>query len=204
MNKILALLTLLFALMVLTAHAETFNVSATVPKATSIAITVNKVNSATNQFTPLTGSLLSFDPLTLDPVNGIYLPGHYFAIDINAVNGAGEVQTTLTFEQDATPNTNGHGLGWKSSATMMKVTGSGVNTTDHPLTSHGPKKLLKDLQGEQITPQETEGGWTRIYLGILSKDPNATFPDPGEGEVFSNADKAGTYSGRLIISGTVL
>lgn len=42
------------------------------------------------------------------------------------------------------------------------------------------------------------------YLGIVTKDPAAAIPDPASGELFTNADKPGTYDGTLLISATAL
>lgn len=185
---------------------QTFIVSATIPTATSVGINAFSVNPDTNAFTPVAGTSLSFDPMTLNSVNQIYLPNHFFAIDVVGTGGAGSPSATITYSEGTNPNTPAHGLGWKSTATFMKVTYVGplpTDTSEAPLTGHGPKKLLKDVTGESITNTETAGGWLRLYVGIVTKDPAATIPDPAAGEVFSNADKAGAYDGTLFISATV-
>ena len=106
---------------------------------------------------------------------------------------------TLSYTEGANPNNPGHGLGWKSTATFTKVVGS----TETSLSSHGPKKMLKDLSGEHVLPSEVSGGFLRVYLGIVSKDPTAPIPDPAASEVFTNADHAGAYDGSLVITATV-
>lgn len=174
---------------------QTYTLSASVPLATGVTFTASSVDAATNTFTPVTGTALSFDPMTFDTTNQIWLPNHYFAIDISASGGAGSTDATFTYTEGTNPNSPGNGLGWKSSATFVRVNG----TTETPL-AHGTsgKMLLKDLSGEHITPAELQGGRLRTYLGINTGDATT----PATGEVFSNADGAGNYTGTLLISVT--
>ena len=174
---------------------KTFTVSASVPAATGIVINASKVDSTSNQFTLLTGTALSFNPMTFNSVNSIYLPGHYFAIDVGSAGGAGIPDVTVTYTEGTNPNNPGHGLGWKTTATFVKV----VGTTETQLASHGPKKLLKDLSNEQIGFIEVVGGFLRIYVGIIPGGTNV----PAGGEPFTNSDNPGTYEGTLFISATV-
>ena len=175
--------------------SKTFTVSASVPSATGIAINAYKVNPATNAFTAVAGLDLSFDPLSFDDINSIYVSDHIFAIDVSADGGAGTPTTTFTYTEGANPNGAGHGLGWKSAAAFVKVTGS----TEADLGSH-PKALLKDVSGEQVLDTEVSGGYLRVYLGILTGEPAAT---PAGGEPFTNADQSGTYDGTLLVSATI-
>lgn len=203
MKKTLSCLVLTLALsLVLTpvnqALNTTFTVSASVPAATTVSISAFRVNSATNAFTPVSGTSLSLDPMTYSPSLGIYLPDHFFAIDVASSGGSGSPSVTVTYTEGTNPNSPAHGLGWKSVATFVKVIGS----TETGISAHGPKKLLKDLSGEQITSAETSGGFLRMYLGIVTKDNSATFPDPVTGEPFTNADKSGGYNGTFLVSAT--
>ena len=188
---------------------KTFLVSASVPAATSVAISAFSVKGTPPVFTSLgTGTNLSFDPMTFITTNNanIYLPDHFFAIDVVAQGGAGSPSATLTFSQTTNPNAPAHGLGWKATATFTKVTFKGplpTDTTEAPMSAHGPKKLLKDVNGESITTAETAGGWLRVYVGVVTLDTTQTIPDPTGAEVFSNADKPGSYEGTLLISATV-
>lgn len=205
-NKILVLFFILLGLPAWAATQQyTFVLTATVPAATSVGVNVFKVDAASNKFVAMTGTDLNFNPMKLDPVNGIYLPDHYYALDITPQGGAaGNMSTTFQFNPGTTPNANGHGLGWKSTATFMKVTGSGTNTSETGLMAHGPKKMLKDVHGEQILGTETLGGWARVYLGIVTKNATGQFPDPPASEPFSNGDAPGSYDGTLVITTTVL
>ena len=182
----------------------TLNLSADIPAATSVSVNVSSVNSSTNQFSALSGSSLTFNPMTLDQTNKIYLPNHYFALDVGPAGGAGSINVTLTYTEGIPPAGQTHGLGWKSTATFVRVVGATGNQTETGLTAHGPKKLLKDLNGETILSSEVSGGFFRMYLGIVTLDPAAAFKDPAGAEVFSNADKPGNYSGTLLISTALL
>jgi hypothetical protein len=181
--------------------SQTYTVSATVPAATSVSINASKVNSTTNVFTPVTGTALSFDPLRFDTTNQIFMPEHYFAISAGPANGGGNTDVTVSYAEGSNPNAvaggSGHGLGWKTSATFVKVEGA----TETPLSSHGPKKLLKSLSSERITSTELGSGVFRMYVGVVT---NPTAPgEPAGAEVISGADKTGSYTGSLVVSATV-
>ena len=182
---------------------KTFLVSATVPAATSVSISAFSVSGTPPVFTAVTGTSLSFNPLTFEPTNKIYLPNHFFAIDVAPVGGAGNPNVSFTYTEGSNPNSPGHGLGFKWTATFVKVTGPTNSPVETGIAAHGPKKLLKDLAGETINKTEITGGFLRIYLGVVTLDPNATFKDPTGAEVFSNADAPGPYDGSLLISATL-
>jgi len=181
--------------------SKTFTVSANIPSATGLTITASRVASSTNAFTVVSGTALSFDPMTL--TNGIYLPGHFFAIDVGTTGGAGSPAVTVTYTEGANPNNPRNGLGTKATATFIKVQGVTGNQTETGLVSHGPKKMLKNINSETITSAELTGGFLRIYVGIVTKDQGATFPDPAGSETFSNTDTPGNYDGTIFISATV-
>jgi hypothetical protein len=184
----------------LMADVRTFTVSATVPAPTSVSITAHNVNAATSVWTLVPGTALSFDPLTYDLTNQIYVPNHYFVVNAGPAAGSGATDVTVSYTEGSNPNgaIGGHGLGWKSVATFARV----VGTTETLLASHGPKKLLKDLAGEHITPAELGlVGTFRMYLGI-ELNPLAA-GEPAGAEVFSAADRTGSYSGSLTVTATV-
>ncbi len=175
---------------------QTYTLSAAVPAASGIGFTASSVNATTGVFTPVAGAALTFNPMAFDATNQIWLPNHYFALDISATGGAGSTDATFKYTEGANPNAPAHGLGWKSAATFVRVNG----TIETPLTGHGTngKKLLKDVLSEHIIPTELVGGRLRAYLGVNTGDATT----PATGEVFSNADRAGTYAGTLLISAT--
>lgn len=176
---------------------KTFTLSATVPSATSIAIDAYSVDTATSNVTPVAGTSLGFDPLTLDPVNSIYTADHFFYVNVQASGGAGIPTTTLTFTQGANPNSGvgGNGLGWKGALTYTKVDTASGNVTD--LAAH-PKELFKDVTGDVVLPSELTGGYFRAYLGL-----NTGTGMPTGGEMFSPTDKPGLYDGTLLVSATI-
>ena len=176
-----------------------YTLSASVPAATGVTFTASSVNATgTPVFTPVTGSTLSFNPLAFNTTNQIWLPDHFFAVDISPTGGSGNTDSTFTYAETANPNTPGNGLGWKSKATFMRVNG----TVETALTAHGTggRKLLKDLAAERVTPTELSGGRLRVYLGINTGDTTT----PTGGETFSNADQDGAYTGTLTISVTLV
>jgi hypothetical protein len=190
------------AVMASVSGTKTFTLSATVPAATGVSIIASSVNSTTNAFTTVSGTSLSFDPLTFDTTNSIFIPNHYFAIDVGPAGGGGSTDVTVTYTEGANPNAttggSGHGLGWKAEGTFVKIAGG----TETPLTSHGPKKLLKSLiGGEHVTLTELSGGTFRMYIGIVT-NPTAA-GEPAGAEVISAADKTGSYTGSLVVSATV-
>ncbi|MBF0485669.1 MAG: hypothetical protein HQL16_04040 [Candidatus Omnitrophica bacterium] len=205
MKKILAFILAGLFLLVQTQTAfavsatKTFGVSATVPLATGITINASSVNSTTHAFTAVTGTALGFEPLAFNNTNSIWLPDHYFAIDVGTSGGAGVPTVIVTYVEGTNPNGTGHGLGWKSTLTFVKV----VGTTETVLAAHG-KKMLKDLSGETVASTELTGAYLRMYLGVVAKDPAAIPLDPATSEPFTNADAAGSYTGSLTVSATVV
>ena len=186
---------LLLSASALRADTTNFLVSASVPAATGVSISASSVNAATNAFTAVTGTNLSFDPLTFNAANQVYLPNHFFAIDVGSVGGAGSPNVSVSYTEGLNPSTPGKGLGWHASATFVRV----ETASEVPLTAHGPKKLLKDLTGENITSAEATGGFLRIYTGINTGDAST----PTGGIPFTNADKPGAYNGTLVVTATV-
>lgn len=187
------------------AASTTFTVSATVPTATGVSISVSQVNATTNAFTTLAAgtTALSFDPMTFNTTNGIYLPNHYYALDFGVSGGAGNPDVTVTYNEGSNPNGSTNGLGYKSTATFAKeVVGTGGATTESFLTAHGPKKRLIDLSGEHVSYSELTGAYLRIYLGVWTG--STTSPaDPTNGQPFTTGDAPGTYTGSLVVTAVV-
>lgn len=197
---IMAGLTLIFTPLSKADTAD-FAVTATVPAATGVSIVATQVDSASNVFGPQVDAL-NFDPLTYNDANGIYLPDHYFTIDVGASGGAGSPDVNITYVEGSKPVGQTNGLGWKSIATFVKVSGNPGNEVQTDMSAHGPKKLLKDLSGENVTDTELIGGFLRLYVGVFPGDDQGILNSGGE--VFSNSDKAGTYSGTLTVTATII
>jgi hypothetical protein len=187
------------------AAPTTFTVSATVPAATGISISVASVNSTSNVFTTLASgtTALSFDPMTFNATTNIYVPNVYYALSFGVTNGSGTPDVTVTYSEGSNPNGSTNGLGYKSTATFAKeVVNTNGTTTETLLTAHGPKKRLIDLNGEHLTYTELAGGFPRIYLGIWTGSTTAPV-DPSNGQPFSNSDAAGLYTGSLLVTAVV-
>lgn len=178
-----------------------FLVSATIPSASGISIVATQVDSTSNEFGPEV-SALDFDPMVFNSELGIWLPNHYFAIDVGVTGGAGSTNVTVTYTEGSKPNGQDKALGFKSTATFVKVTGPDDDQEETDLVSHGPKKLLKDLiGGEQFTGAELSGGFLRTYVGIFPGDDQGILDDGGE--PFTNDDVPGDYNGTLTITATI-
>jgi len=186
------------------AAPTTFTVSATVPSATGIGVTVSSINSSTNAFTTEAAgtTALSFDPLTFNTTNNIYLPNHYFALDFAVSGGSGSPDVTVSYNEGSNPNGSTNGLGYKSTATFAKEVSNGTTNTETFLTAHGPKKRLIDLSGEHVAYTEVTGGFLRIYLGVWTGSTTAP-ADPTNGQPFTTADGAGVYTGSLVVTAVV-
>jgi hypothetical protein len=212
MKKFLSLVMIALFLVAQTGQVSALNVtkdfvlSATVPAASGITISASSIDAATGKiWTPVTGLALSFGTLTYNAANGIFLPANYFAIDVGTSGGSGTPSVVFTYTEGTNPNsgTTLKSLGWKTTSTFFKVTGTGASQVETALTAHGPKKMLKDLASETITSAEISGGYLRAYIGIVTKDSTAPYPDPVASELFTNADKPGTFGGTLRVSATV-
>lgn len=195
---------LLFQAVPIWAAPTTFTVSATVPDATGVGVTVSSVNSTTNAFTTEAAgtTALSFDPMTFNTTNNIYLPNHYFALDFAVTGGAGSPDVTVTYNEGSNPNGTTNGLGYKSTATFAKEVSNGTTTTETFLTAHGPKKRLIDLSSEHVAYTEVTGGFLRIYLGVWTGSTTAP-ADPTNGQPFTASDGAGVYTGSLVVTAVV-
>jgi hypothetical protein len=208
MKKVLSLVLggafLLFQSVVVWAAPTTFTVSATVPSATGVGVTVSSVSSASNAFTtqPAGTTALSFDPMTFNTTNNIYLPNHYYALDFAVSGGSGSPDVTVSYNEGSNPNGSTNGLGYKSTATFAKEVSNGTTNTETFLTAHGPKKRLIDLSGEHVGFTELTGGFLRMYLGVWTGSTTAP-ADPTNGQPFTAADGAGTYTGSLVVTAVV-
>ena len=185
------------------AMAQTLTVSAAIPAATGLTLTVTPVNATTNVFgTPsTTATTIPFGTLTLNPSLGIYLPTNYYTIGISASGGAGTPIVNVTYTEGTNPNAPGtstHGLGSKATATFLTVNGQ-----TQTVSSLGKKRLI-DLTGTagQLATIPF-GSYELVDVGIWSGSTVAP-ADPTNGEPFSNSDVAGTYTGTLTFTAVTL
>jgi hypothetical protein len=181
----------------------TFTMSATVPAATGVSVTVSSVNSSTNVFTtePAGTTALSFDPMTYSTTTNEYVPNHYYALDFGTSGGAGTADLTLTYTEGTNPNGSTNGLGYKTTATFAKeVLGTNGATTE-TILPQGKMRLI-DLNATHIAYTEVQPGWPRVYLGVWTGSTTAP-ADPSNGQPFTNGDVAGQYTGSLVVTAVV-
>ena len=186
-----------------------YTVTAHVDPAQGVAIQAYSADPASpDVLNPVVGEVLNFGTLDYNEDAEIFLPNVFFVIDVSAIDGAGAPDVTVTYTENDAGNPNsivgGNGLGHKGTATFTKVTfgAEPEDTVVSGLAAHGPKKLLVDVN-ENIDELELVPGILRIFLGIVSFDPDATFPDPASGEPFTVGDQPGDYFGTLFVSATV-
>ncbi len=187
-------------------NSESFPVSVTIPASSGIDIVATEVDSATDTF-GLQVSSLNFDPLTFfatddqgNPMN-IWLPDHYYAMDVGVVsNGSGTVQSVVVeYTEGSKPAGQTEGLGHRTTADFVKM--SIVNSQEVQTPLSIGKKALIDLSppGQLVTGAEIANGWLRLFVG--ANDGTSTNVTGGP---ISNADRPGPYNGTLKFTGTVL
>ncbi len=183
------------------AHADTFNLSATIPTINGVSVTAQSVTGST---WASAGTALAFGKLTLNTfTNGkqAYLPDSYFAIDVAGTGGAGV--PTLTQVSYAETTTGATKLGARANISFMALTYNAADPakpTETAMSAHA-KKALSALATttESIGKADITGvgaGWLRIYVGL--NDGTVTNLVP-----FSPSDAAGTYTGTLTITTTL-
>ncbi len=186
-----------------------FAVKAAIPSAASISITLNSVDAATGKiFTPVNTAVLDFGTLTFTttgtpPIN-VYLPDHFFTLDIAATaGGVGIPDTNFTYAEGAVPTgqPTTSALGSKSSINFAKEVYTGPSTppTETLLTTYGPRRL-NQMSASNVPFTAVTGGWLRAYVGVCTGNSTT---DPAGCAAFTNADVGGNYSGTLTVTATV-
>jgi len=189
------------------AATTTFQVSAVMPAATGASAAVNKLSACDTNgqnctWTPQAGTALGFGNLSLvsGTTNGVaysyFAPGYFYAIDVASTGGAGKLDITLSYADTAKPTGQTSGLGKKTSITYVKVPASG------PEVQLG-KKVLSALGTTSISNTSLTGGYFRAYLGIVTNANDTDLTGQGA-ETFSLSDVAGTYSGTLTVTYTLV
>ena len=183
----------------------TYQMSATVPVASAVSIQAFSINgTGAPVFTSMgSNTSLNYDPMTFNTTSLIYVPNNYYAINVGpGVGGSGATSATVTYTEGANPNNvsggSTHGLGYKAVATFVKEVGS----TESAMAAHAKTKLIDMTGGIAISTADTAGGTFRLYLGVET-NPTAA-GEPTAVEVFSGADRAGSYTGSVLISATVV
>ena len=163
---------------------------------------------------------IDFDPLTLETFTvtegdvtrtyQAFLPSHYYAIDLGYTYGAGSAISSIGFAyaEGANPNAanpDGGGLGSKATVSLVRkaLDSEGEELPEEVSDTLETKVLLTDIGSASVSMTELAGGWLRVYVGLVTKNPELDASDvefTEEAEVFSPGDIPGGYSGTLTIT----
>lgn len=181
-----------------------FPITVTVPKATGVNIVAVKVLSAGNVFSKTPVDSFDFNPL-YPTTAGVWLPDHYYAVDVGVTLGAGSTNITIQYIEGNPPlgQPSNNTLGYKTTASFFSITGgpAPADQVSTPIaTSAGSKALLISLVGGvNITPTMLDGGFFRAYVGVYPGD-DATLT---LGKPFVGSDVPGPYTGTFRVTATV-
>jgi hypothetical protein len=171
------------------AQSQTVNVSATVPAVSQgLSVAISKVTGTT---WAKDQTAINFGNLILDPVNHIFLPDSYFAVDIGVTDNSATVWT-LTHTRSSLAGTSGN-LDSKVNVTFVKQT---TGTTNPELR----KVSYANSNSVSHTKTQLAGGWLRIYYGIGTGDTTPGKEDATGVTPIGLDTPAGTYSGTVTIT----
>ncbi len=191
--------------------SETINISAEVPPAHSLNLTLFKLNShGTSNPNDDTGwnspihfpspeFAIDFGELKLDEDLGIFTTNTYYALDCG-VNGGGPwaIEHTVSGDiADKGPNS----LGDNIIVTFCKVTKTKGDEGDVDVCdcdALNKRMILADATDVKVTSTELAGGWLRIFYGIATGDPDAE--EPVNAVPITATEKAGTQTGTIEIT----
>lgn len=208
--------------------AFAYEAKTTLPPATGVSITINRVEQTGGTSTPKNpdddtfvwtpATSLAFGDLKLregikkvvidgkdvDLKWSLFLPDYFYAIDVGLSGGGFDPTKTVkvTYAKGTSPSglpTGDDGLGNRASITYAKVV-----LTDWAKNKTADtfieKVLLRYAKNEPLTA--VSGGWLRLYVGVNTADPDALHPDPvsTEWKIFSASDPLGDYTADLTLS----
>jgi hypothetical protein len=182
------------------AQAQPFTVQANVPASSTATFNVSRVVPGTPEvFTPTATTNLDFGTLAFNTGLGIFLPAHFWVIDVGA-NGAGSPDIGVTYTDTANPNgaLNGtNGLGRRGTIAYSQV-----------VTNPNLSQTVTLIRGESLAQSNTAGGvnetafaagFLRVSVGIATGNVSL---QEGNATPFTSLDKPGTYSGTVTLSAT--
>ena len=205
---------------------EDFVVSADIPEATGMVIDVTKIEYVDGGsdiwLDEDVGTSINFgeldlgtfvDPVT-DAVYRMFTSPYYYAIDVG-VDGvlpdSGMIQSS--YVETLNPNAlnpdpdNRGGLSTHATAVFAKVEIIGYDPVDGQIeeeTALGVGKYLLGNLPSGVSFNTIRGGWLRVYVGLVNKDPEADYPDPDAGIPFSPGDMGGLYEGTITLTWSAL
>jgi hypothetical protein len=181
-----------------------------------------RATGAWQSSTPVSGTSLGFGALSVlktfpNPTPGgaafkaFTQPGngYFFSIDVGYLySGTGVTinNISLTYADGQNPQASNRSLGWKTVATLVRKSLL-ADGTEKPEAVPGAdligRFLLKDIGtgGRSVSISSLNGGWLRVYLGLVTLDPNDAVGWPSGAQNFTPGDVGGNYSGTLTIAG---
>lgn len=198
------------------AWAQSISMSATITGPTGIDPTILQVvpdpNDPEAWLSSTEVTTMNFGQLTLrtfpnpnppPDTFSIFLPAHYYAIDVGFTFGGGaEINGIRVAYTDGSPT----GLGFKGNIALVRKTLVGGVEKPEELADRIRKDLMIRYQTSpsNINLISLAGGWLRVYAGINTKDPalgsgDIENSDP-EAQVFAPGDVGGAYTGTLVLS----
>ena len=177
-----------------------FTVQAEVPASTAATFAVSQVTPGPPEvFTPVNTTDLNFGQLSLDTVNGIFVPAFFWVVDVG-VDGAGQPDVAFSYTDTANPNgalNDGSGLGGRGTISYAEV-----------VTNPDSTQTVNLIRGEALQDANTSGGidetdyvngFLRFAVGIATGDPSL---QEGTATPFTGLDASGNYSGTLTVTAT--
>jgi len=191
MKKILAVTLVMMLGLATVGLADVFNVSLTIAPANSANFIVFKVTDPSNfPKNPIATTNLAFTT-TLNTTYNTFLGNEYYAINVQPIGGAGNVNVKVNYVEGAMPSGQSSGLG--SRATVAAVA---VNSATNAEANLMKKSLLGSNNQTVLASALPTGNYMRFYLGLANGQEDAAL-----GVVpFTTGDKPGTYSGTLTLT----
>lgn len=181
-----------------TGFADTFVISANVPQATNVNVTLSKIDSKgtpnpdddtwLGQATSI--NFGDLEPRMIDDTNIILLPkdNSYYAADVG-IDGAGPWTIHHKVSGADFLNEGDDALGDNIIVTFVKqITSTTAETLD--------KLIIMDSNGKTVDSSTLSGGWLRIYYGIASGADG----EPGDASPITPTQTAREYSGTVEIT----
>lgn len=194
------------------AYAVDIPMAATIGGPTGIDLTILEVTPDPNSpdvwasFREVT--TINFGTLQLfsfpNPAGGTFsafLPAYYYAMDVGFTFGGGaEINGISVTYVNGAPL----GLGDRGTVTFVRkaLSSDGTELPETQSNTLGIKKLFSQLP-QQISLTQLSGGWLRLYVGLVTKDPNLPAGDvelTDQAKIFAPGDAGGAYSGTLTVS----
>lgn len=181
--------------------SKSFAVSAVIPLSTTINYEVTEI-LANGTWTTNHPAGLNFGNLLYDTDNGIFTPARYFAIDMGVAGAGKPTNIQFAYTEGSNPNvTAANGLGGLGKKATLSLTKAVLDDADVLIA--GPALISSASTLGTFTKSQFVGGWPRVYIGMWNGKDTLTH-GAANAEVFTGDDAAGTYTGILQITATVL